>query len=87
MLHCTEVSLQSDVMDHELPRGNLLARTVGRRLSQVSGQEVMVENKPGANTQIGAASFAESAPDSYTLTVTSDPAGSSIRFYSQDQAR
>ncbi len=54
---------------------DVLARTVGRRLSEVWGQEVIVENKPGAGTQIGAEYVAKSAPDGYTLMVTSDATG------------
>lgn len=51
---------------------DVLARTIGRRLSELWRQEVIVENKPGANTQIGAELVAKSIPDGYTLMVTSD---------------
>src|SRR4051794_23099914 len=51
---------------------DVLARTVGRRLSEIWGQQVAIENKPGAGTQVGAEAVAKAAPDGYTLMVTSD---------------
>ncbi len=54
---------------------DLIARAVGRRLADLWQQEVVVENKPGAGTQIGAEQLAKSAPDGYTLMVTSDTTG------------
>jgi len=43
------------------------ARTVGQGLSEQIGQSVIVENKPGANTLIGAEFVARANPDGYTL--------------------
>lgn len=43
------------------------ARTVGQGLSEQLGQAVVVENKPGANTMIGAEYVARATPDGYTL--------------------
>jgi tripartite-type tricarboxylate transporter receptor subunit TctC len=51
---------------------DVIARAVGHRLTEVWGRPVVVENKAGANTQIGAAYVARSAPDGYTLLATSD---------------
>jgi tripartite-type tricarboxylate transporter receptor subunit TctC len=47
--------------------GDLAARTVGTKLGQALGQQVIVENKPGASSNI-ATEFAARAPkDGYTL--------------------
>jgi tripartite-type tricarboxylate transporter receptor subunit TctC len=46
---------------------DILARTVSPRLSEAWGQPVVVENKPGANGNVGAEFVAKSAPDGYTI--------------------
>ncbi len=49
-----------------------LARTIGQRLSDAWGQQVIIENKPGANTQIAAEFVAKSPADGHTLLLTPD---------------
>ena len=51
---------------------DILARPLGQRLGKIWGQQVVVENKPGASNQIGAVSVANSAPDGYTMLVTAE---------------
>ena len=47
-----------------------VARVLASELSTRTGQPVIVENKPGAEGQIGAQAAAAAAPDGYTIFVT-----------------
>ena len=49
---------------------DILARQIGPKLSEARGQPLVVENKPGANGNVGADFVAKSAPDGYTLLLT-----------------
>ena len=49
---------------------DFLAREVGRGLSERLKVPVVIENKAGANTIIGTNAVARSAPDGYTLYLT-----------------
>jgi len=46
-----------------------VARVLANRLSEVWGQQVIIENKGGAGGNIGAQAAAQSAPDGYTLFI------------------
>jgi tripartite-type tricarboxylate transporter receptor subunit TctC len=46
---------------------DILAREVGQRLTEVFGQSVVIDNRPGAAGNIGSDLVAKSAPDGYTL--------------------
>jgi len=48
---------------------DIVARTVGPRLSLRLGQPVLVDNKPGASGNIGADAVAKAAPNGYTVMV------------------
>ena len=59
--------------------GDVLTRAVAQKLTDSIGQQVVVDNRPGANTNIGNEAVAKSAPDGYTLlstasTLTINPA-------------
>ena len=49
---------------------DILARQIGPKLTDAWGQPVIVENKTGANGNVGADFVAKSAPDGYTLLLT-----------------
>jgi tripartite-type tricarboxylate transporter receptor subunit TctC len=46
---------------------DMLARRIGPKLTEAWGQQVIVDNKPGANNQIAAEYVAKSAPDGHTI--------------------
>ena len=46
---------------------DMLARAVGQKLHEAWGQQVIVENRPGAGTNIGTEVGAKAPPDGYTL--------------------
>jgi tripartite-type tricarboxylate transporter receptor subunit TctC len=49
---------------------DILARQIGPKLTDAWGQPVIVENRPGANGNVGADFVAKSAADGYTLLLT-----------------
>ncbi len=48
---------------------DFFARTVFNEVGDVLGQPVIIDNKPGAGTTIGAEQVAQSTPDGYTLLI------------------
>jgi len=56
-----------------------IGRIVGARLSEIWGQQVVVENKPGAGGNIASEFVARSAPDGYTMYITA--AGLALNRY------
>jgi len=60
-----------------------VARITADRLSSIWGQQLVIENKPSAGTNIGAAAVANSDPDGYTMFIgTSSLATSRLLYHS-----
>lgn len=51
-----------------------IARIVAQKLTEATGQQFLVDNKPGAGGNIGMAAVAKAKPDGYTLVLTADSA-------------
>jgi len=49
---------------------DLLARVMGQQFTESRGQQIVIDNRPGAGTTIGAAVVAKASPDGYTLLFT-----------------
>lgn len=60
--------------------GDVLSRLVGDRLSARLGQPVVVDNRPGAGTNIGMALVARAAPDGYTVGLASIAANAANKW-------
>jgi tripartite-type tricarboxylate transporter receptor subunit TctC len=58
-----------------------VARITADRLSRIWGQQVLIENKPGAGTNIGAAAVASSDPDGYTIFIGTSSLATSRLLY------
>ena len=55
---------------------DILARILAQKLPEIWGQNVVVDNRPGAGAVIGTELVARSAPDGYTLLLSANPHGS-----------
>src|SRR4051794_27813164 len=51
---------------------DFLGRLIGQKMGEDLGQQVVVDNRPGANTIIGAQIVAKADPDGYTLLMAID---------------
>ena len=61
-----------------------IARVIGQELQTALGQSFVVENRPGAQDTIAAEAVAKSAPDGYTLLVTTNtPQAAAPSLYKQ----
>ena len=62
---------------------DVLARIIGPKLADGLGQPVVVENRPGAGSNIAAEAVARAAPDGYTLFVFSTVNAVNVSLYSK----
>jgi tripartite-type tricarboxylate transporter receptor subunit TctC len=61
---------------------DLLARLLGKERSQTSGQQVIIDNRPGAGGSIGAEYVAKASNDGYTLLMsTNSPLTTNLALY------
>jgi tripartite-type tricarboxylate transporter receptor subunit TctC len=63
---------------------DVAARVVGDYFSRTIGQQVVVENKSGANGNIAIEYAAKSAPDGYTILIATDAVSTNPHVYKMD---
>jgi tripartite-type tricarboxylate transporter receptor subunit TctC len=64
---------------------DMLARLVGKKLSENVGQPVIVDNRGGANGAIGSTFVSRSAPDGYTILVGTSSSHIIVKYLSKVQ--
>jgi tripartite-type tricarboxylate transporter receptor subunit TctC len=62
---------------------DLLARILADQLPKALGQPVVVDNRPGAATNIGSEHVARQAPDGYTILLTQNTLVTHVHFFSK----
>ena len=60
---------------------DILARLMGQWLSERLGQQFVIENRPGAGTNLATEAVVRSAPDGYTLLAVSPANAINATFY------
>ncbi len=60
---------------------DVVARTIGQSISNSMGQAVIVENKPGAGTNIAVKSVITAEPDGYTLMMAANALAANMSLY------
>src|SRR5262245_9296661 len=60
---------------------DIIARLIGQWLSEHLGQQFVIENRPGAGSNIGTEAVAKAVPDGYTLLLTTSSAAINASLY------
>jgi tripartite-type tricarboxylate transporter receptor subunit TctC len=60
---------------------DIVARLMGQWLSERLGQPLVIENRPGAGSNIGTEAVARAAPDGYTLLLATTPNAFNATLY------
>lgn len=60
---------------------DIVARTVGQSLATAMGQPFIVDNKPGAGTNIAVKAVIDAAPDGYTLLMAANALAANMTLY------
>jgi tripartite-type tricarboxylate transporter receptor subunit TctC len=58
-----------------------VARTLGQALSKALGQPFVIENKPGAGTNIAVKSVIDAKPDGHTLLMAANALAANMALY------
>ncbi|MDH5264905.1 MAG: tripartite tricarboxylate transporter substrate-binding protein, partial [Betaproteobacteria bacterium] len=62
---------------------DIVARTVGQKMAEGLGQTVIIENKPGAASNIAIRQLIESPPDGYTVMLVANGLTANPLLYTQ----
>src|SRR5262249_36503276 len=60
---------------------DIAARLIGQSLSERLGQRFVIENRPGAGSNLGAETVVRAAPDGYTLLLCASPNAINTTLY------
>lgn len=62
---------------------DIVARTISQRLSEALGQQIVIDNRPGAGGNLGATLAARAAPDGYTLMLGTNTHAANMSLYAK----
>src|SRR4051812_13032499 len=60
---------------------DLIARALGKQLQATLGQPVVIDNRPGAGTNVAVKALVDSAPDGHTLMLAANALAANVSLY------